>query len=112
MRSRTQRTSAGVRFAARLGEELAEARGARPASRTAQQVDQHQRALALPDVAVELLAVARRVADEVEQVVLDLERGAEEEAEAEEAVEIDGRRACRSARRRAAGRWSCTSRSS
>ena len=51
------------------------------AARVAQGVDDHQRALALEQIAVDLLAV-RRARFEVQQVVLDLERGAEEEAQA------------------------------
>src|SRR5437867_12636901 len=50
-------------------------------------MDEHQRPLALPDVAVQLLPVAPRVAHQVQQVVLDLERGAEKEPERHEAIE-------------------------
>jgi hypothetical protein len=41
----------------------------------AQGVDEHERALALPDVAEELLAVLGPVADQVQDVVLDLISG-------------------------------------
>ena len=53
----------------------------------ARDVDQHQRALALVEIAVDLLAIGL-VGFEVENVVLDLERRAEEEAEADQRVEI------------------------
>ena len=55
----------------------------------AQQMDQHQRALAFEQVAADLLAVAPLVAREVEQIVLNLKRRAEVAAEAIEAIEID-----------------------
>ena len=67
----------------------------RLASACLQQMNQHQRPLALPQIAVELLAVAHRVAGEIQQVVLDLKRGAEEEAEANEAIEVAFAAACR-----------------
>ena len=51
------------------------------------------------------------VARQVQQIVLDLEGGAEEEPEAQEAVQV-ARPRCRSARRRGRDRSSCTSRSS
>jgi hypothetical protein len=53
-----------------------------------QDVNQHQRALALAQVALELLAVTGVVAGQVQEVVLDLERRPEEEAEAHELVEV------------------------
>ena len=46
-----------------------------------------QRALAFPQVAANLLAVARLVADEIQHVVVDLERGAEQEPELMEPIE-------------------------
>jgi hypothetical protein len=52
------------------------------------QVDEHQRALALSQVAVDLLAVEGLVADQVEQVVLDLERGTEVETEAHHGPQV------------------------
>src|SRR6185437_1044186 len=54
----------------------------------AEQANEHQRAFALPQVAVAFLAVAA-IGDEVQQVVLNLESGAEKEAEADEGVEVD-----------------------
>ena len=45
----------------------------------AQGVDEHERALALPDVAEDLLAVLSLIANQVQDVVLDLERRAEQE---------------------------------
>src|SRR5207249_1210031 len=51
-------------------------------------MDQHERPLSLPDVAVAFLSVARRVAFEIQEIVLDLESGAEEESEAEEPVDV------------------------
>src|SRR5205823_3557093 len=77
----------GVPRAARAGEEVGEPR-ALLGARHREQMDQHDGPLPLPDVAVDLLAVASPVAEQVEEVVLDLEGGAEEEAEAEEAVEV------------------------
>ena len=59
----------------------------RPA-RVPDQVDERQRALALVEVAVDLLAVLLLGADQVEQVVLDLERRAEVEAEAHERPQV------------------------
>src|SRR6478736_2027803 len=54
--------------------------------RVAQRVDDHQRALAFQQVAVDLLPVGvTRL--EVEEVVLDLEGGAEEEPEADQRLE-------------------------
>lgn len=53
----------------------------------AKRMDQHQRPLALEQVAERFLAVAL-IGGKIEQIVLDLERGAEEEAEANELVEI------------------------
>jgi hypothetical protein len=70
-----------------LGQELRQA-SALGGGRRLQEVNQHQRPLPFPEVAGELLAVAFRVSGEVEPVVLDLEGGAEEESEADEAVEI------------------------
>jgi hypothetical protein len=55
----------------------------------AQGVDEHEGALALPDVPEDLLAVPSLVADQVQDVVLDLERRAEEEPEQGEAVGVD-----------------------
>src|SRR5436189_3632177 len=72
---------------ARTGEEVGERRALLRARRR-EQMDQHDGPLPLPDVAVDLLAVASPVAEQVEEVVLYLEGGAEEEAEAEEAVEV------------------------
>src|SRR5207247_2878034 len=62
---------------ARAREEVGEPRPLRRAP-LAQQVKQHERPLALADVAAELLAVASLVAHQVQQVVLDLERRPEE----------------------------------
>ena len=64
-----------------------------------QQMDQHQRALALEQIAADLLAVAPFVAREVEQIVLNLKRRAEVVPEAIEAIEVDAVPASRSARR-------------
>src|SRR5262249_40852968 len=72
---------------ARLGEELGKS-GALGRRCAAQEVNEHQRPLALPDVPVELLAVAPVVAGEIQEIVLDLERGAEEETEADETIEV------------------------
>ena len=58
------------------------------AARVLDQVDERQRALALVEVAVDLLAVLLLGAEEVEQVVLDLERRAEVEAEAHERPQV------------------------
>jgi hypothetical protein len=55
----------------------------------AQGVDEHERALALPDVAEDLLAVPSPIANQVEDVVLDLERRTEQETEQVEAVGVD-----------------------
>src|SRR5438128_317183 len=77
----------GRPLGARPGEEVAESRAA-VGARRAEQLDQHDRPLPLPDVAVDLLAVAGRVAEEVQEVVLDLEGCSQEEAEADEAVEV------------------------
>jgi hypothetical protein len=52
-------------------------------------VDEHERALALPDVAEDLLAVPSPIANQVEDVVLDLERRTEQETEQVEAVGVD-----------------------
>src|SRR5688572_31533556 len=52
-----------------------------------EQIDQHERPLPYPEVAPELLAVATAIANQVEEVVLYLERGSQEESEADEAVE-------------------------
>ena len=46
--------------------------------RVFQQVDEHQRAFSLADVAVKLLPVRVRVTLQVEQIVLDLKRCAQE----------------------------------
>src|SRR6266542_1609721 len=51
-------------------------------------MDQHERPLSLPDVAVALLSVSRPVAFEVQEIILDLESGAEEKSEAEEPVDV------------------------
>ena len=51
-------------------------------------MDQNQRALALAQVAVDLLSVERLVADQVEQVVLDLERRAQVEPEPHHRPEV------------------------
>src|SRR5262249_46531894 len=59
----------------------------------AEKMDEHQRPLPLSDVSEQLLAVLGLHADEVEQVVADLERGAEIEAET-----------CQGVQRRRAGR--------
>ena len=71
---------------------------ARRPRRRPEQVDQHQRALALVEVADDLLAVGRLGADEVEQVVADLERRAEEEAEPAPSARRSAVRPTRSAR--------------
>ena len=66
-----------------------EKRGQLPAlvvAAVAQGVNDHQRALAFQKIAVDLLAV-RRARGEVQQVVLDLERGAVEESQAYQRVE-------------------------
>src|SRR6266508_1180235 len=52
----------------------------------AQRVNDHQRPFAFQEIAVDLLAV-RRARFEVEEVVLDLERGAVEESQAYERIE-------------------------
>src|SRR5262249_59929901 len=54
-----------------------------------EEADQHEGPLALPEVAGDLLAVLGVVADQVQEVVLDLEGGAQEPAEAVEAVAGD-----------------------
>jgi hypothetical protein len=59
----------------------------------AQGVNEHEGALSLPDVPEDLLAVPALVADQVQDVVLNLERRAEQEAEQVEACCVD--RACR-----------------
>ena len=78
----------------------------------AQGVDEHERALALPDVAEDLLAVLGLVADQVQDVVLDLERRAEQETEQVEAVGVDRAALSRSAHRCGRGGCTCTSTSS
>src|SRR6185312_15054600 len=55
---------------------------------TGKGVDERQGALALVEVAVDLLAVHRLVAGDVEQVVVDLERRAEQKTEGVEPVEV------------------------
>ena len=60
------------------------------AARVAQQVDQRQRPLALVEVAVDLLAVLALGADQVQQVVLDLERRAEVEPEPHHRPQVGG----------------------
>src|SRR5215469_9603743 len=55
----------------------------------AQGVDEHERPFTLPDVAQDLLAVLGLIADQVQDVVLDLERRAEQETEQVEAVGVD-----------------------
>ena len=72
------------------------------------EMDQHQGALALADVAEHVLAVRAGRAHEIEHVVLDLERGAEREPELRDRVEVGVHPMSRSARRRAAAGSSCT----
>ena len=81
------------------------------AAGVAQRVDDHQRPLAFEQVAVDLLAVVR-AGFEVQQIVLDLEGGAEKEARAGPADRAAGGRARRSGSRRAADEWRRASRSS
>jgi hypothetical protein len=50
-------------------------------------MNQHQRPLAFEQVAVRFLTVAG-ARFEIQQVILDLERGAEEEAKSDERIEI------------------------
>jgi hypothetical protein len=52
------------------------------------QVDQHQRALAFDQVAEPFLPVLVRVRDEVEDVVADLERRTDLEAEGDHGIEV------------------------
>src|SRR5262249_41880781 len=52
-----------------------------------QEPDEHEGSLALPDVPRELLPVATVVADQVQEVVLNLKRGAKKEGEAHVAIE-------------------------
>src|SRR5262249_54476652 len=54
--------------------------------RALEQADDHQRPLALAEVALELLAVDGLVADQVQDVVLDLEGRADQKAEADEGL--------------------------
>ena len=54
----------------------------------AQRVNDHERPLAFVEIAVTLLAVARG-GFEIQEIVLDLKRGAEEEADADERIEGD-----------------------
>src|SRR5262245_2760589 len=51
-------------------------------------MDQHKRPLALPDISAEFLSVAGLVPPEVQEIVLDLKGGAQEEPETEEAIEV------------------------
>src|SRR5437899_1567565 len=55
----------------------------------AEEPDEHQRSFALENVSIDFLAVTARIADEVEQVVLDLESAAEKEAEADKRLEVE-----------------------
>src|SRR5262249_5779260 len=57
--------------------------------RLAQQMNQHQRALAFDQVSADLLAVAAYVAGQVEEVVLNLKRGTEIAAETVEPIEVE-----------------------
>src|SRR5215831_7504010 len=54
----------------------------------AQQVQQHQSALALEQIATDLLAILAAVADQIQQIVLDLKSDAEVVSETVEAVEV------------------------
>ena len=67
-------------------------------------MDQHDRALALEQVAQRLLAVQCLLADQVEHIVLDLEGDADQSEGLVEAVEQRGPRdACRRPRRAGTG---------
>src|SRR5688572_3172682 len=59
-------------------------------SRTLEQMDQHQRALAFDDVAGEVLPVNRPVPGNVQDVILNLERGAQKVPELDEPIRREG----------------------
>jgi hypothetical protein len=77
----------GPAFSHLLGEVALEPAPVRGRCR-AEKVDQPQRALALPDFIEELPAVALVGAEEVQQVVPDLERCAQVEAEAGQLLQV------------------------
>jgi len=52
-------------------------------------MNEHERALAFGDVATKLLAVLRELAGEIEEIILDLEGGAEVSTEVRKTLRIE-----------------------